>query len=348
MAVSFSVKNEGSAAKRIGTGAAAATLLFLVLLACCCVGRYSVSYPDVMRAFLNSFFGCRFDIDGQAYNSVMLMRFPRVIMSCLVGMALSVSGCVYQSVFNNKLISPDLLGVSNGSCVGAAIAIMFGGAGAAIMGNAFLGGLVAVALALLLPVLMHNSSNLSLVLSGIVVSALFSSALGLIKYAVDSLEKLEAITFWIMGSFSSVTMHDIQLAAPFLLPAFFILLLLRHRINIVSLGETDAVMLGVNFKAVRIIVILCATVLTSCSTAICGTVSWVGLIVPHISRMLVGTNNDRLLPCSAFIGATVLPIIDTLCRTLTITEIPISILSAAFGALFYAIILIKKGRSIHD
>lgn len=323
-------------------------IALVIIIICCSFGRYQVSFFEVIKSLANYLFNAKFNVETNAYNSVIMMRLPRVLMAVLVGMALSVSGCVYQSTFNNSLVSPDLLGVSNGSCVGAAAVIMLGGAGEAIVGGAFLFGIIGVTLSLLLSSLMRNSSNICLVLSGIIVSALFSSMLGLIKYAVDSLEKLETITFWIMGSFSKITINDVFLIGTIIIISVIIIMLLRFRINIISLGKEEAESLGTNYKAIRIAIIILATLLTASSTSICGTISWIGLIVPHISRLFVGSNNKDLLPMSAFIGAIILPVIDTFCRTLTINEIPISIVSAAVGAFTYAIVLIKNGRMIHD
>lgn len=327
------------------------TFLFTLLVigfGCCTIGRYQVPVRNVVLSLSNYIMGSKFDIAGKEYSSVILIRLPRTLMAILVGSSLSLAGSVYQSVFNNKLVSPDLLGVTGGSCVGAALAILFGASGMIVMMSSFVFGLIAVCIALFLPVLMRNGSNLSLVLAGIIVSAVFNSCLGLIKYTVDSLEKLEAITFWIMGSLASVTMRDVALAFPFFMISTVVLLLLRFRINIISLGKTEANLLGVRFQTTRIIVIACATVLTACSTAICGTVSWIGLIVPHIARLIVDSDNRNLIPMSAMLGAVILPIIDTLCRTLTISEIPISIVSAALGAVIFYVILLQKGRLLND
>jgi len=214
-----------------------ALAVILVMLTCCSLGRYYVSLEDVFRALSNYLIGTKYVIERKAYTSVVLMRLPRIVMSVLVGSSLSISGCVYQSVFNNKLVSPDLLGVTEGSCVGAALAILLGGSGVAIMIHSFLFGIFAVVLTLFLTSMMRNSANITMVLSGIIISAVFSSALGLIKYAVDSLEKLEAITFWIMGSFSSVTMKEVMNSAPFIIGATIVLIVLRYRINIISLGK---------------------------------------------------------------------------------------------------------------
>lgn len=325
-----------------------AAAVILIMLICCSVGRYHVSPGDVFRSLAKYLFGANYDIEQNAYNAVIFMRLPRVVMSVLVGISLSISGCVYQSIFNNKLVSPDLLGVTDGSCVGAALAILLGGSGFAITVNSFIFGIFAVILALLLTSMMRSGANITLVLSGIIVSAVFTSVLGLIKYTADSLEKLETITFWIMGSFSSVTMQKIQNTAPFIILATGVLVLLRYRINIISLGKMEAEMLGVRFKLTRIVVIACATVLTACSTAVCGTVSWIGLIIPHVARLFAGSNNQNLIPFSAFLGAAALPVIDTLCRSLTVNEIPISILSAAIGAVVYCVILVRKGKGLHD
>ena len=319
-----------------------------ICLLCSSIGRIEISFETVLKSFCNYIFNGNFNLNLLEYNTIINIRLPRILMSMLVGISLSLSGCVYQSVFNNELVSPDLLGVTSGSCVGAALAILFGLSGYFIITGAFAFGLLAVVIALLIPILIKSTSNVSLILSGIIVSAIFSSCLGLIKYLVDSLEKLETITFWIMGSFASVSMNDVLLTLPIILISSITLLIMSYRINIVSLGNVECTSLGINFKRNRLVVILCATLLTATSTAICGTVSWIGLIIPHIAKLIVGNDSRKKMPLACILDIVILPLIDTLCRTISIAEIPISIVSAAFGAIVYLILLMLKKRNIYD
>ena len=270
------------------------------------------------------------------------LRVPRAVGAFFVGGALALSGATYQGVFKNPLVSPDLLGISSGACVGAAGAILLGLNTWGIQISAFVTGIAAVALTALVPRLLKNSSMTMLVLSGIVVSGIMNSLLGLLKYVADPETELAAITYWQLGSMTKVMTADLIRALPAILVCTVLLLLLRWRLNLLSLGEGEARMLGVNTGLLKAVVIACSTMLTACSVSLCGTIGWVGLVIPHLSRMLVGADNTRSLPVAFLLGGLFLLVIDTLARTITSAEIPLSVLTGIVGAPFYSFVLAKQ------
>lgn len=316
--------------------------LLLLILTSLCVGKFSVSPMESLEIIFNSLFG-RNDINNQmAENVVLGLRLPRILASTFVGAALSISGAAYQGVFQNPLVSPDFLGVSSGACIGAATAILFSLSSFFTQFFSFLGGLFAVCLTLLLPKLLRSSSNIVLVISGIIVGGVMSSILGFLKYIADPQTELAAITYWQMGSFSYIDMVSLSAILPlFVIPGLF-LCLISWWIDLLSLGEQEARILGADVKKIRTFVIVCATCLTAASVCVAGTIGWVGLIVPHFSRLLVGSNHRRLLPVSALAGACFLLLADTLTRTIGPAEMPISIVTGLVGAPCYAWLLYRQ------
>ena len=320
----------------------AALLVFIVLAVC--AGKYPVSPGESLSILLSRLTGAASPSSEMTVNVVMGLRVPRILASVLVGAALSMSGAVYQGIFNNPLISPDLLGVSSGACVGAAIAILLSLSGGMVQLLAFIFGVAAVALSLFIPGLMRNRSNIMLVLAGIIVGAAMSSALGFIKYVADPETQLASITYWTMGSFSAIKLSDIGAVLPAMIPSAIVILLLSWRIDILSMGADDAKALGVNVPLVRTLAIVCATLLTASSVCIAGSISWVGLVIPHFARMLAGANHSRLLPASALLGAIFMLAVDTLTRTISAFEMPVSILTGVIGAPLYAVFLYRERR----
>lgn len=323
----------------------AALLLLLIVTAvlALCTGKYPLK-PLVALSILLG----KTDVnDVMAYSVVWGLRLPRITAAIVCGAALAMSGTAYQGIFKNPLVSSEFLGVSQGACVGAAIAILLHATNAQIQLFAFLGGLLAVALTLLIPALLRNNSNLMLVLSGIIIGGALSSVLGFVKYIADPETELAAITYWQMGSFTYVTGK--QLASVFLPMVLAALCLfgLAWRIDILSLGETEAQTLGTNVPLVRLLTVLCATLLTASSVCIAGTISWVGLVIPHFGRMLVGTGNTWLLPTACISGALFMLVVDTVARTITAAELPISILTGLIGAPLYAWLLYKQRMIIN-
>lgn len=270
------------------------------------------------------------------------VRLPRLIIVTLVGASLSVSGASFQGILKNPLVSPDILGVASGAGFGASLAIVLSQSPASFQLFAFIFGIVAVVLAYGINSLYRTSSTLILVLSGVIVETFFSSLIALTKYVADPLNKLPAITYWLLGSFASVSNNDvIQFGAPMII-GVAVLLLLRWRVNALSLPDTEAKALGLNVRRLQVVIIFFATLITASAVCVSGIIGWVGLIVPHIARMLFGPNNSKVLPASVLIGVSYLIIIDDIARTLLPNEIPIGILTGIIGAPFFGYLLFRQ------
>ncbi|MDR1605147.1 MAG: iron ABC transporter permease [Gracilibacteraceae bacterium] len=323
-----------------------ALLLLAGVVLAVCAGKYPLSPAESLRILLNGLLGRDSGYPLMTQNVVMGLRLPRILGSVLVGAALSISGAAYQSSFKNPLVSPDLLGISSGACIGAAAAILLSLPTAGISLFAFLGGIAAVTLTMSIPVLIGNRSNVVLVLSGVIVGAAMSSILGFIKYIADPETQLASITYWSMGSFAYVTLGELMILLPVLLVPTVVLLLLSWWIDVLSMGETEARALGANVNLVRGITIACATLLTAGSVCIAGTIGWVGLIVPHFGRMLTDPSNRRLMPLCGLLGGLFMLAVDTLTRTIGVTEMPVSILTGVIGAPFYCWLLFRQRRSL--
>lgn len=319
-------------------------LLFVLLAAfvvAICLGKYAVSPLDSLKILFGKDTG-----DPMAVSVIKGLRLPRLLASVVCGAALSMSGAVYQGVFKNPLVSPDFLGISQGACVGAAAAILLGLGSGSIQLFAFLGGLLAIAITLLIPFLMRSDSNIMLVLSGIIVGGIMSSVLGFLKYVADPETQLASIVYWQMGSFSYIKMESLFSILPFIIIPAILLFCMSWRIDIVSLGEDEARTLGANVSLIRTLAIVCATLLTASAVCIAGTISWVGLVIPHFARMMVGTSNTRLLPASCLVGGLFMLIVDTATRLIGPAEMPISILTGIIGAPFYAWLLYRRRNTI--
>ena len=328
----------------LSLGTLLGALLLVGVVCAVCTGKYQVSPAASLEILFQQLLGLESTYPEMTVNVVMGLRIPRIFASVLVGAALSLSGAAYQGVFSNPLISPDFLGVSSGACIGAALAILLGLPGGTLQLFAFVGGIVAVSLTVALPTALGNRSNIMLVLSGVIVGSAMSSILGFIKYVADPETELAAITYWTMGGFTYISLGDLLPTLPFLILPAAGLLLLSWRLAVLSLGEAEARALGVNVPVIRGLVILCSTLLTASSVCIAGTISWVGLVIPHLGRMLVGPDHTRLLPISALLGGLFLLVVDTLTRIIGAAEMPISILTGLVGAPFYAWLLWRQRR----
>ena len=313
-------------------------VLLVLCLACLCVGKYSLSPGECLQIL----FGGRADADPMDVNLLLGVRLPRTLATVVVGAALALSGAVYQGIFKNPLVSPDFLGVSAGACVGAAIAILLSVAAALVQAFAFAGGILAVSLTLLIPRLLRSDSNIMLVLAGIIVSGMMTSILGFIKYIADPETQLAAITYWQLGSFAYVDTRALLSVLPLSLIAAAVLIGLSWRINVLSLGEQEARSLGVNVPLLRGICIVCSTVLTAGAVCISGTIGWVGLVIPHFGRMIVGSDNRTLLPAAMLIGGIFMLLVDTVTRIIGPAEMPVSILTGIIGAPFFAWLLYRQ------
>lgn len=321
-------------------------LLFITMIFAICLGKYPVSAKESLSIIFNSLTFQEQVAKPMTVNVVTRLRLPRILLSIFVGAALSVSGACYQGVFKNPLVSPDFLGVSSGACIGAALAILLGLSKGTISIFAFIGGLIAVLITSLIPVLIKNRSNIVLVLSGIIVGSLMSSILGFIKYIADPNTQLASITYWTMGDFSYASLQDIFWVLLIMLPPMIILLLMSFWIDVLSMGEDEARTLGTNVTLIRTIIIVCSTLLTAGSICFSGTIGWVGLIIPHFSRMLVGFSNKKVLPVSIVLGGLFMLCVDTLTRIIGVTEIPVSIMTGIVGAPFFIWLLFKRREKI--
>ena len=321
-------------------------LLAVVFFIALCAGRYSIRVTEVVRILASSVFDVTQTWDDKAYGVIFTLRLPRTIGAVLVGAALSLAGAAYQGVFKNPLVSPDLLGVSSGACVGAAIAILLGMNSLGVQALAFAVGIGAVTLTMLIPRLFRSSSMMMLVLSGVIVRGMMDSVVGIIKYIADPETQLADITYWTLGSLVKVLSSDLFAIAPVIAAGCLMVLLLSWRINILSLGEQEARALGVHVGFVRGVVIICSTLLTASAVCVCGTIGWVGLVIPHLSRITIGQDNTKSIPVSLLMGAIFMVAIDTLARVLTSLELPLSILTGIIGAPFYFMVLAGQRMSL--
>ena len=325
-------------------------LLFLCILVCivlaACVGKYPVSPEESLNIMLSALLGKTGNASEMTVNVVLGLRVPRILASVIVGGALSMSGAAYQGIFKNPLVSPDFLGVSSGACIGAAVAILLSLSATYISVLAFVFGIAAVLITVAIPAIMRNRSNVMLVLSGIIVGTAMSSILGFIKYIADPNTQLASITYWTMGSFSYITLADLLTILPIIAIPAIILFLMSWWIDVLSMGEEEARTLGARVGLIRGITIICATLLTAASVCIAGTISWVGLIVPHFGRMTVGPSNRRLLPMCALLGGLFMLAVDTLTRTIGTTEMPVSILTGVLGAPIFCWLLFRQRREL--
>lgn len=311
----------------------------VVFVASFVIGRYPVGPVTVLRVLLAGLLPLPADWTPAVHAVVVDVRLPRIAGAMLVGAGLSLSGACYQGVFRNPLVSPFILGVSAGAGFGAALAILFLPEPGAVPLSAFAFGLLAVALCVALGRSYRRAPTLVLVLAGVIVGALFSALLSLLKYVADPDSKLPVIEFWLLGSLASVGRRDVLMLLGLFLPCGMALFALRWRLNLLALGDDAAYSLGVEVERLRTVVILMATLLAASTVAVAGIIGWVGLVIPHAARILVGADFRRVLPVSAALGACYLMIVDDLARTVTTAELPIGVLTAIIGAPVFAALL---------
>ncbi len=303
------------------------------------MGRYPINPWMMLRVLASRIIPITPDWPETVETVIFNIRIPRVLLAMGVGASLAISGAAFQGMFQNPLVSPDILGVTAGAGFGAALAILLTGSGLAIQLSALCFGVIAVAFSYSISRIYRTTPTLMLVLSGIIVGSIFSALLSLIKYVADPHQKLPAIVFWLMGSLATVTQRDVLMAGPPIVLGVMGLLLVRWRINILSMGDEEARALGVKTELLKGIIILCCTAATASAVSVCGIIGWVGLVIPHIGRMLVGPDHRALLPASIALGAAYLLFIDNLARTVTSAEIPLGILTSIIGAPFFAYML---------
>lgn len=308
------------------------------------LGRYDVPFAQVVRILLH---GAGLPLE-QTWSdpmaaAVLQIRLPRILLAALVGCALSAAGTAYQSVFQNPMAAPDILGASSGACFGATLAILLNGSSAAVAAAAFFSSLLTVAAVYLVSRRARGNRIMNLLLSGIMVSSLFSAGISYLKLVADPASKLPEITYWLMGSLSGTKGEDVRFVFWPIALGLLPLLAMRWRINLLTLGEEEARAMGVHTGRLRLMVILCATVLTAASVSVSGMIGWIGLVIPHLSRWMVGNDCRYLLPCSMVFGAAFLLLVDDISRNLLAVELPIGILMALIGAPFFLYLMTRRG-----
>ena len=318
-----------------------ALVLLALVLASFAVGRYPVSPLDVLRVLAGAP-----DLPAALETVVREIRLPRVAAGMLVGASLAAAGATYQSLFRNPLVSPDVLGVSSGAGLGAALGLFLSLPVAAVQALAFAFGLAAVAIAYGTAGAVRRTHDpvLVLVLAGVVVGTLFGAGISLLKYLADPYDQLPAIEFWLLGSLASARLDDLAGVAPAVILGLLPLVLLRWRINVLALGDDEARALGVDARRLRPVVVAAATLVTAAAVSITGIIGWVGLVVPHVARLLVGPEFTRLLPTSMLIGAGYLLAVDDLARTVAHVEVPLGVLNAVAGAPVFLWLLARARR----
>lgn len=317
------------------TGCIATLLLALIAL---CLGQYTIALQDVIKVLTLQ----KVDLVN-AETVIFNIRIPRILVSLIVGSGLATAGASFQALFSNPLATPDTLGCANGASFGAALGILLGLNALGIQISALIFGILAVVLVFVFTRYRHANQIMMIILGGMVVSSLFSALVSLIKYVADPNDVLPVITFWLMGSFSNSTVRSLYTGVPMIILGMMILYLMRYRMNALSLKEEEAASLGINVRKNRMIVIVASSLITASVVSMCGVVGWVGLLIPHISRMLFGNNHTKVIPGCIVFGALFMLIIDTIARCMYQAEIPVSILTAIIGAPVFLLLLRKTG-----
>jgi iron complex transport system permease protein len=324
----------------------ACAILIAGLLLAFTVGRYPIGLVDLWSVVAAKFTGHAAGVPAAVENVIWQVRGPRILAAVLVGAALAVAGTAFQGLFRNPLVSPDILGASSGAALGAVIGIFFSLGMFAIQALAFVGGLIAVAAVYAIGSAVRSRDPiLVLVLTGVVIGSLLGAGVGLVKYLADPYNQLPAMTFWLLGSLAATGVPDlIPLFGPVAIGTL-VLVALRWRMNVMSLPEEEARALGVPTGPLRVAIVAAATLVTSASVATAGIIGWVGLVVPHLARSLVGPDFARLIPTAALLGGGFLLVIDTLARTMAPIEIPLGILTAVIGTPFFIWLLASVSKT---
>jgi iron complex transport system permease protein len=320
-------------------------ILILIIVISFFLGRYPINPGELFGILFSKIFPIDQFWTDQMQTILFNVRLPRILLACLIGCSLAAAGASYQGIFQNPMAAPDILGATSGAAFGAALAIINEGNNLIITLSAFAFSLVTVTIVYLISKRAQGKKVLGLILCGIMVSSLFTAATSYLKLVADPNDELQAITYWLMGSLSGATQKTVLMAfipmAIGLVPLFF----LRWRINVLTLGDEEARTMGINAARLRLIIILCATLITAASVSVSGMIGWVGLVIPHLARMLVGNNYKHLMPATMIFGAVFMLIVDNVSRNLLQTEIPIGILTAFIGAPFFVYLITRKGEA---
>lgn len=336
-------ETSGKNAKRdiFWTASVAAAIIIFSAVAVT-LGRYQITLVQLGALLLPGYFP-NVDVSSAISDVVFNIRLPRIALALIAGAGLAAAGGAFQALFSNPLATPDTLGVATGASFGAVLAILMGLPSIAVQLSALASGLAAVTIVYFVSRVRGSSSIIMIILAGMVVSALFSALVSLVKFSADPQDVLPAITFWLMGSLSSATKETLALGAPFIITGLAVIYLFRWKLNAMTLSEEEATALGIPVKRIRLIVILGSAMITASAVSMCGLIGWVGLLIPHISRMIFGNDNRYVIPASIGFGAIFMLVIDTVARCALSSEIPASILTAVIGAPFFIFLLRKSG-----
>lgn len=328
----------------VSAGVTLTVILIVLFLLSFAFGRYPISPWDVIKILLSHVFPIDQTWTDNMNTVVMKIRLPRILAAMMVGGSLSLAGVSFQGLFRNPLVSPDILGVSSGAGFGAALAILLNGSQWSIQVSAFCFALLAVSISYAISKMVKGNPTLTMILAGMAIASLFGALLSLMKYVADPIDQLPAITYWLMGSLASVGYKGLIYSTIPIIVGMIVLILIRWRFNVLAMGEEEAMALGVDTGKLRAIIIVCCTMITASSVCISGTIGWVGLVIPHVSRVMVGPNHKKLLPISLLMGAVFLLFIDNICRVAASVEIPIGILTAIVGVPFFVYLLGRRNR----
>lgn len=309
------------------------------------LGKYFIDPLTIIKALLSKVIPIEI-ADPQVATVLFNVRLPRIALGILVGAGLSVAGATYQGIFQNPMVSPDLLGASWGAGFGAALGLFFSASYTGVSMSAFFFGLLAVALVCIIGRTVKHNMRLGFILAGIMVGSLFSSGVSFLKLVADPMNELPAITYWLMGSLASARGINVLLAGPVMVAGMIPIFLLRWQINVLTMGEEEARSMGVSVKRLQIILIVCATLITAAAVSVSGMIGWVGLVIPHFARMVVGNDYRRVIPFAMVLGATYLLLVDNVARLTLTSEIPLGILTAFVGAPFFLFLIIREGKKV--
>lgn len=304
------------------------------------MGRMDIKISEIILFFKNLIGGGQ--VDPLMESLIINIRLSRVLTALIVGGGLTAAGLAFQALFSNPLATPDILGVTSAASLGAVLGIILSLGTMGIQVLALIFGLLSILITINL-VKRDETSMIMLVLAGIIVSSLANALASLLKYTADPMDKLPQITYWLMGSFGRTSYKNLALAGPLILISMFVIYKMRWSLNLLSLSEDEARSLGINVKKTRLIFILAATLITASSVSICGQIGWIGLIIPHLVRLMVGSNNLYTLPLGISFGAGFMVLIEALSRTVSVIELPISILTAIIGAPIFIILMRRSG-----
>lgn len=319
-------------------------ILIAILVTLCSlhIGAFSVPFAKLFPILYRPF-----TLESELFTAVehhiiWQIRIPRIMIAFCAGAVLALSGAALQGVFNNPLVDPHIIGVTSGAAFGGCLAILLGVSASLLVISTFFFSFLTLLLVYLTAIFISQGNRVVLILAGVILNGFFSALVSLMQYLADNEEVLPSIVFWLLGSFATANWEKITIFLPLAAIGSYVLIRLRWRLNVLSLGDMQAKMLGESIAAIRWLILLCATLLIAAQVSVSGSIGWVGLIIPHFTRFLVGNNNRHILPATFIIGGSFMVIIDTISRTLTSAEIPIGIVTALFGAPFFTLLLLKN------